>query len=87
VIYLDKSPFPASFDENKIYFHGGTAITIEAGALSENEIMLVNQHTLRNVKLSGAPSIGIVLYPKDIYKNSFQSKPFVYQFFVFFRTL
>ena len=81
-LYLDKSPFPAGFDENKIYFHGGTAIAIEAGILSKNEIKLVNQDMVRNVKLSGAPSIGLTLYPvypEDIYKNSTASKPYVYQ--------
>ena len=81
-LYLDKSPFPASFDENKIYFHGGTAIAIEAGILSKSEIKLVNQDMVRNVKLSGAPSIGLTLYPvypEDIYKNSTASKPYIYQ--------
>ncbi|MEP6610758.1 MAG: hypothetical protein ABJA76_02690, partial [Mucilaginibacter sp.] len=77
-LYLDKSPFPESFDENKIYFHGGTAIAIEAGILSKNEIKLANQDMVRNVKLSGAPSIGLTLYPvypENIYKNSSASKP------------
>jgi hypothetical protein len=81
-LYLDKSPFPASFNENKIYFHGGTAIAIEAGILSKGEIRLVNNDMLRNVKLSGAPSIGLTLYPPypdGIYKNSTASKPYIYQ--------
>lgn len=26
-LYLDGSPFPASFDENVIYYHGGTAVS------------------------------------------------------------
>ncbi|MCO5946529.1 amylo-alpha-1,6-glucosidase [Mucilaginibacter flavidus] len=81
-LYLGKSPFPASFDENKIYFHGGTAIAIEAGILSKNEIKLAYQDMVRNVKLSGAPSIGLTLYPvypEGIYKNSSASKPYIYQ--------
>jgi len=81
-LYLYKSPFPASFDENKIYFHGGTAIAIEAGILSKNEIKLANHDMVRNVKLSGAPSIGLTLYPvypENIYKNSSASKPYIYQ--------
>jgi hypothetical protein len=81
-LYLDKSPFPPDFDENKIYFHGGTAIAIEAGILSMAEIRLVNNDMLRNVKLSGAPSIGLTLYPiypEGIYKNSTSSKPYIYQ--------
>lgn len=81
-LYLDKSPFPASFDENKIYFHGGTAIAIEAGILSKNEIKLANRDMIRNIKLSGAPSIGLTLYPvypQNIYKNSSASQPYIYQ--------
>jgi hypothetical protein len=81
-LYLNKSPFPSDFDENKIYFHGGTAVAIEAGILSKKEVALVNQDMLRNVKLSGAPSIGLTLYPvypENIYKNSKSSKPYIYQ--------
>jgi hypothetical protein len=29
-IYLETSPFPESFDESEVYYHGGTAVTIEA---------------------------------------------------------
>ncbi|HEX5025295.1 MAG TPA: hypothetical protein VFV68_08480 [Agriterribacter sp.] len=81
-LFLDASPFPSTFDENEIYFHGGTAIAIEAGILSKDEIKLANEDMLRNVKLSGAPSIGLTLYPPyptDIYKNSTASKPYIYQ--------
>lgn len=81
-LYTGKSPFPAGFNENKIYFHGGTATAIEAGILSKKQIRLANQDMLRNVKLSGAPSIGLTLYPiypEGIYKNSTSSKPYIYQ--------
>ncbi len=33
-VYLDGSPYPDDFDENEIYYHGGTAIAIEAGLLN-----------------------------------------------------
>ena len=62
-LYINGSPFPASFDENKIYYHGGTAVAIEAGLLSKKEIETVNADMLRNVKVSGAPSIGMTMYP------------------------
>jgi len=62
-IYLNGSPFPASFDENKINYHGGTTIAIEAGLLNKKEIQEVNEQMLRNVKLSGAMSIGLTIYP------------------------
>lgn len=81
-IYINQSPFPKTFDENKIYFHGGTAIAIEAGLLSKKEIELVNNEMLRNVKLSGAPSIGLTLYPPypdGIFKGSNTCKPYIYQ--------
>ena len=62
-IYLAGSPFPEDFDENAIHYHGGTAVAIEAGLLSKEEIATVNAHMLENVKLSGAPSIGMTVYP------------------------
>lgn len=81
-IYVKDSPFPPGFDENKIHFHGGTAVAIEAGLLSKKEIAHVNQQMRENVKLSGAPSIGLTLYPpypEGICKNSNASKPYIYQ--------
>ncbi|MEO8822698.1 MAG: amylo-alpha-1,6-glucosidase [Ginsengibacter sp.] len=62
-IYLDGSPFPASFDENKINYNGGTAIAIEAGLLNKKEIQTVNDQMLQDVKSSGAMSIGLTVYP------------------------
>ena len=50
-IYLDGSPFPASFDENKINYHGGTAIAIEAGLLSKKEIQTVNAKMLTGCEI------------------------------------
>ena len=81
-LYITDSPFPASFDENRIWFHGGTAIAIEAGLLSKKEIKEVNNQMLENVTQSGAPSIGLTLYPpypEGIYKGSDVSKPYIYQ--------
>ena len=80
-IYLDKSPVPAGFDESRVCYHGGTAIAIEAGLLSKDEIAKSNKMMLENVRLSGAPSIGLTLYP--VYPYGFfhggMAKPFVYQ--------
>ncbi len=80
-IYLDKSPIPAGFDESKVYYHGGTAIAIEAGLLSKAEIEASNKQMLENVQLSGAPTIGLTLYP--VYPEGFfhggMSKPYIYQ--------
>jgi len=62
-IYLNGSPFPADFNENEIYYHGGTAIAIEAGLLSKEEIKVSLNKMLANVRASGAGSIGLTMYP------------------------
>jgi hypothetical protein len=62
-IYIEASPFPEDFDENLIHYHGGTAVAIEAGVLNGEEIDMVLSHMKKNVELSGAPSIGLTLYP------------------------
>ncbi len=62
-VYLYGSPFPAEFDENQIYYHGGTAVAIEAGLLSKEQIQVSLNKMIENVKASGAGSIGLTLYP------------------------
>jgi hypothetical protein len=62
-VYLAGSPFPEDFDENVLYYHGGTAVAIEAGLLSREEIAVVNAAMVANVKASGAPTIGLTVYP------------------------
>jgi hypothetical protein len=62
-IYLDASPFPEDFNENEIHYHGGTALAIEAGVLEREEIAAVLAQMKKNVEESGAPSIGLTLYP------------------------
>ena len=81
-IYLNGSPFPEDFDENAVHFHGGTAVAIEAGILTDNEIMTVYRQMLENVRLSGAPSIGLTIYPPypdGIIEGSNTCKPYIYQ--------
>jgi len=62
-LYLDESPFPADFDENAIYYHGGTAVAIEAGLLSKAQVKQALSYMIADVKASGAGSIGLTLYP------------------------
>ena len=72
-IYLDGSPFPADFNENEIYYHGGTAVAIEANLLSKDEIKNSIEKMITNVKASGAGSIGLTMYPtypEGFYKNT-----------------
>jgi len=81
-VYIDGAPFPSDFDENAIHFHGGTAVAIEAGLLSKEEIEAVYKQMVANVKLSGAPTIGLTLYPpypEGIIKESNTCKPYIYQ--------
>ena len=56
-IYLNGSPFPYDFDENEIYYHGGTAVALEAGLQSNEEIKTAIEKMAENVKASGAGSI------------------------------
>lgn len=80
-IHIDPSPLPVDFDEAQMHCHGGTAIAIEAGLLSNEEIATVNSQMLENVRLSGMRSIGLTIYPT--YPSGFfpggMSQPYVYQ--------
>jgi glycogen debranching enzyme len=62
-IYLNGSPFPASFDESEVYYHGGTAVAIEAGLLSKQEVKQAYAKMQDNVKKANAATIGLTLYP------------------------
>lgn len=80
-IYLNGSPFPEDFDENKIYYHGGTAVAIEANLLTRKEIAVSLQKMIDDVKASGAASIGLTIYPpypEGFFKNK-SMYPYGYQ--------
>lgn len=63
-IYLDKgSPFPAGFDESRIYYQGGTAVAIQAGLLEPAEATQAFARMIRNRIDSGSGSVGVSLYP------------------------
>ncbi len=62
-IYLNGSPFPGDFNEDEVYYHGGTAVAIEAGLLSKDEIKTSLNKMVTNVEACGAGSIGLTLYP------------------------
>lgn len=80
-IYLNGSPFPDDFDENQIFYHGGTAVAIEANLLSKEQIKISLQKMIENVKQAGAATIGLTLYP-TYPEGSFKNKgmyPYGYQ--------
>jgi len=82
-IYLEKgSPFPADFDENQIYYFGGTAIAIEAGLLTKEEIKTSIDEMVKRVKQAGAASIGLTLYPpypEGYFANKIMNPVYSYQ--------
>lgn len=81
-VYLKGSPFPADFDEASIYYHGGTAVAIEAGLLSREQVGEALARMRANVKAAGAASIGLALYPaypQGFFKNPVMAKPYSYQ--------
>jgi len=80
-VYLDGSPFPEEFKENDIFYHGGTAVAIEAGLLSKEQIKVSLEKMIKNVEASGAGSIGLTMYP-PYPEGSFENKgmyPYGYQ--------
>jgi len=82
-IYLEKgSPFPDDFDENQIYYFGGTAVAIEAGLLSKDEIKTSLEEMVSRVKQAGAASIGLTLYPPypdGYFANQIMNPEYSYQ--------
>jgi glycogen debranching enzyme len=80
-LYLGGSPFPAGFDESVVYYHGGTAVAIEAGLLTRQEIIRSLARMRANVRQAGAGSLGLTLfptYPEGAFKNP-GMVPFGYQ--------
>lgn len=80
-IYLNGSPFPASFNESEIYYHGGTAVAIEAGLLTKDEVKTAYRKMQDNVKKANAATIGLTIYPvypQGFFKNGGMG-PYSYQ--------
>jgi hypothetical protein len=62
-IYLQGSPFDPDFDEERIYFHGGTTVAVEAGLLDAGQVQQFFAQVVLNRQRAGAPSVGLTLYP------------------------
>jgi len=63
-VFLEEgSPFPEDFNEEQIFYHGGTAVAIEAGLLGPDEIAASLAQMRENVQQAGASSIGLNFYP------------------------
>jgi len=81
-LYLDGSPFPPDYDEDMIYYQGGTAVAIEAGLLTKEEVKTSLDKMIANVRAAEAASIGLSLYPaypEGFFKHPMLNKPYTYQ--------
>ena len=81
-IYLEGSPFPADFNEDEIYYFGGTTTAIQAGLLSKDEIKKSLEQMVERVEKAGAPSIGLTLYPpypEGLFINPIMNPEYSYQ--------
>ncbi len=81
-IYLEGSPFPEDFNEDTIYYFGGTATAIEAGLLSKDEIKRSLEQMVSRVEAAGAASIGLTLYPpypEGFFANPIMNPEYSYQ--------
>lgn len=80
-IYPDESPIPDSFNEDEVFYHGGTALAIEANILTKEEIKAVYDQMVKNVEQSGMPSIGLTMYPPypEGFFKGWMEKPYAYQ--------
>ena len=80
-IYLNGSPFPKTFDEEEIYYHGGTTIAIEADFLTAKEVKEAYTKMQQNVISAKASTIGLTIYPvypEGTFKNTGMT-PYSYQ--------
>lgn len=77
-IYLNGSPFPKEFDENQIYYHGGTGVAVMAGLLDKDEILHSYNMMLENMKKAHAQTIGLAVYPT--YPHGFFKNTMLYPY-------
>lgn len=81
-VYIENSPFPSDYDEDAIFYHGGTAIAIEAGLLTKDEIKISLSKMINNMNKVGAHSIGLTIYPAypdGFFKHPILTKSYTYQ--------
>ncbi|PWV55814.1 GH36-type glycosyl hydrolase domain-containing protein [Chitinophaga sp. S165] len=78
-LYLDGSPFPASFNENKILYTGGSACAILAGFHTPKEIAVINQQMVNAAAKEKFATIGITVYPPYPAAEFPNMHPYVYQ--------
>jgi hypothetical protein len=78
-LYLEGSPFPASFNEKEILYTGGSACAIMAGFNTPKEIVTINKQMVTAAAKEKHATIGITVYPPypaELFPNM---HPYVYQ--------
>jgi len=78
-IYIDGSPFPASFNESAILYSGGSVCAILAGFNTRSEVYEINRQLVNAAAKEKFATIGITVYPPypaDAYPNM---HPYNYQ--------
>jgi hypothetical protein len=78
-LYLNGSPFPASFNETAVEDFGGTAVAIQADLLDSQQIESSLTIMDADVKAAGAHSIGLDVWPTSP-KHSKRSSPWLQKF-------
>lgn len=82
-VYLEKgSPFPADFDEEALYYHGGTGVALQAGLLNQAEARHAFATMSANVRAAGARTVGLTVWPLyhvPSLRNALFERPFFYQ--------
>ncbi|MCB0634956.1 MAG: hypothetical protein KDD15_34750, partial [Lewinella sp.] len=78
---LAGSPFPADFDEDAIYYFGGTTVALEAGLLAPEEVAATYRRMRDRVEAAGAATIGLTVYPPypEGYFLNPSMRPYSYQ--------
>lgn len=78
-IYLNGSPFPSGFNEDRILYLGGSICAIQAGFNTPAEVKEINRQMLAAAAKEKHATIGITVYPpypKEAYPNM---APYNYQ--------
>ncbi|UPK67083.1 hypothetical protein [Chitinophaga filiformis] len=78
-LYLDGSPFPASFKEKEILYTGGSACAILAGFHKPEEIAVINKQMVNAAAKEKFATIGITVYPPYPAAEFPNMHPYVYQ--------
>ena len=71
-VYLNGSPFPPGFNENRILYLGGSICAIQAGFNTPAEVKEINRQMLAAAAKEKYATIGITVYPpypKEVYPN------------------